>query len=319
MFGNGLGMAVNHHSFSLQTALETVWREGRSLTREHRNLVSICLGRLDSDSPPTGEDDLDTLQQVLSCCEYLSSIPAGPETHWLSERGRNFPPAIKRFIHEVAAFFHAEQGNIEPGFIDSLSAYIIRTKSHIATLNYDNLLYQPLIERRVLSGYRGSLIDGFTDSGFSSANLERLHPNRLGWYLHLHGSPLFYNNEHGVPMKLRQQALGLRGPQISDHIVLTHVRHKPSIISASVVLSTYWEYFEKALAESREIVLFGYSGLDKHLNDCISRYASGRSIRVVEWAGSGDPQARQNFWRLQLSSEIILEQRANILSYREWE
>ena len=55
----------------------------------------------------------------------------------------------------------------------------------------------------------------------------------------------------------------------SNHLVLTHVAHKASVIAASPVLSAYWTRLAEACQEAQAIVLVGYSGGDVHLNQLI--------------------------------------------------
>jgi hypothetical protein len=69
--------------------------------------------------------------------------------------------------------------------------FVSSTKSHVATLNYDKLLYEEFINAGICSGFSGQLVDGFTSSGFDSSNLVRLYGRNFGYYMHLHGSPLF--------------------------------------------------------------------------------------------------------------------------------
>ncbi|PFU24677.1 hypothetical protein COK69_26645, partial [Bacillus cereus] len=74
---------------------------------------------------------------------------------------------------------------------------------------------------------------------------------------------------------------------------LTHVKHKETVISASPLLSAYWDHLEKALIESTEVVLLGYSGFDKHLN-ALLRARAPAVVKVVEWEGAGVQQERND-------------------------
>jgi len=84
------------------------------------------------------------------------------------------------------------------GFENSVVDYVRETKSHVATLNYDKLLYQSLIENEILSGFDGTLVDGMLNRGFDEKALERRYGKDFGYYLHLHGSPLFYEHRGNV-------------------------------------------------------------------------------------------------------------------------
>lgn len=48
-------------------------------------------------------------------------------------------------------------------FVRPLIAFIQDTRSHVATLNYDALLYRPMISEEILRGYNGELVDGFQE------------------------------------------------------------------------------------------------------------------------------------------------------------
>jgi len=191
------------------------------------------------------------------------------------------------------------------------------TKSHVATLNYDPLLYDCFLTERILTGYSGDLVDGLTNSGYRTQNMYRRDANRLGWYLHLHGSPLFYDGANGQVRKLRRPQLA--GEVIdTTHLVLTHVRHKMPIIGASSILSDYWRFFGRALQESEEIVLLGYSGFDAHLNLAIARHSPELDIKVVEWVGSQPGGDRGDYWRDKFKKDVELVGLDNILDFTDW-
>jgi hypothetical protein len=139
--------------------------------------------------------------------------------------------------------------------------------------------------------------------------------NDFGYYLHLHGSPL-YIEDHGIIFK-QHQASAKEIP--TRHLVLAHVRHKPTIIDSSDILSAYWRFLNLALQESSTIFVFGYSGCDKHLNHVIKAQATGKNIHVIEWSGEGNTRIRKRFWQDELGSEnITLTQEDNVLEFSEW-
>jgi hypothetical protein len=193
---------------------------------------------------------------------------------------------------------------------------------HVATLNYDRLLYQSLIDARCLAGFGGDLVDGFLrSSGFSPANLEPRGGNDFGWYLHLHGTPLFIDDEKGNPVK---QPMPIAELTPTRHLVLTHVAHKPSVIDSSPVLSEYWRRLRQALKASRNLCLSGYSGEDAHLNDLIQG-ARAEHITVVEWSGAGTTgrqgatdSDRQAYWRQKTGKETSVVRLENILDFEDW-
>lgn len=313
IFGNGLGMALNPKLFSLETALEAVWNDSEHLSIEHKELILSAIEGTTKDTPPQEEEQLDQLQIAIISTEFLSKLEVDGQP-WLSEPAKNLPSAFKTYIHEVALYFHRTGEVLPDQFIQPLSDFIKETKSHVVTLNYDNLLYDALLSSKVLKGYSGTLIDGFHSDGFNNENLSRRPPERLGWYMHLHGSPLFIGNE-----KVMGVARDFLDPQEKSHIVLTHIKHKPSLIAASQILLSYWQRLEIALKESDEIVLFGYSGCDTHLNDKIKLSVPNKSIRMIEWQGAGKREDRKNFWKERLGTKNLeLLQLENILEFTAW-
>src|SRR5699024_11067187 len=100
-------------------------------------------------------------------------------------------------------------------------------------------------------------------------------------------------------------------------IVLTHFRHKIMVISSSKLLLTYWQLLTEAFDESEEIILFGYSGVDEHLNDLI-KAISKKPVKVVEWAGAGDQEDRNSHWSSALGRNVYLVQCDSILNFHDW-
>ncbi|MGN8154787.1 hypothetical protein ACTJK5_21125 [Agrobacterium sp. 22094] len=75
------------------------------------------------------------------------------------------------------------------------------------------------------------------------------------------------------------------------------------MIEASEILQRCWPFLRRAIDESAEIVLSGYSGNNTHLNQTIAEKRSSKSVRVVGWLGSGFKDVRQPFWDEQLGGE----------------
>ncbi|WAT13709.1 hypothetical protein [Xanthomonas fragariae] len=291
IFGNGLGMALDPEFYSLDSAIGWAWDGEGIFDEATRNLVRYCLVDAAAERPHS-EDDMDALQLVVSSCDFLASMRRGG-AHWLSDHGQQFPAAVRRFLYQTALHFHQGEKRLPLDFVDPLAAFLLDTKSHAATLNYDNLLYQRMIEKGVLEGYNGALVDGMWSCGFAPKNLERKHSKNFGYYMHLHGSPLFVDQD-GAIKKLAQGARGGDSDVVGSHIVLTHVKHKPNVIAASALLQSYWEHLERALLECDEVVLFGYSGCDLHLNELLERHARS-VVRVVEWEGAGTQDGKPLF------------------------
>ncbi|HFK9523309.1 TPA: hypothetical protein ACG0T3_001924 [Citrobacter farmeri] len=313
IFGNGLGMALDPVHFSLNRALTEIWNRPNFLTNVQKQLIERCLQR---QGPPEGEHELDTLHQAVIYCKALTQIGQG-YVHWLTEDGLNFPQITATYIHKVATTLHNYNGSLPQVFENALVEFVRATRSHIATLNYDKLLYNSFIDNQLVNGYDGYLVDGMVGHGFSSDALERRYGRRFGYYMHLHGSPLFTQRGQNV-IKLPRAQLTVETDESSEHIVLTHIKRKPSVIAASSVLSTYWDYLQFSLSESEEILLFGYSGLDTHLNMLIRPYLASKPLKVIEWNGAGEQEARETYWRNLMGHPVTVLRLDNITEFINW-
>lgn len=317
IFGNGLGMAIDHSHFSLTKALNTVWKDDSLWSSTvHRDLIENCIP---SNQCPVSEDDLDKLYLVSTSCDYLDEIPyTNTGEHWLSNYGHEFTNSVQEYIHTVSSYLFDSTNSLPASFKDPLIDFIKDTKSHVATLNYDKLLYEAFINAGICNGFNGQLIDGFLSSGFDKSNLVRKYGNRFGYYMHLHGSPLF-KDINNKTYKLNTSDISTENIFGSKHIVLTHIPHKPSVITASKVLSTYWNYLIFSLSEVDEIILFGYSGCDTHLNEILKIHANSKTKRIVEW--DGEPftdQQRQDFWNNKLGANVNLQRIPDITKFTSW-
>jgi hypothetical protein len=327
IFGNGLGMAIAPDAYNLTAAMSNVWAEDM-LSVEQKHLISSCLpvGR----DQPTSEEELATLQDTVSACEMLLSVRDTGAGHWLSEQGRQFPEAVRKFAFLVARrmylskySFGDQMGQrccLPDYFVNPLIAQIRDTQSHVATLNYDGLLSSALKACGVLGGDQAILFDGFVKTKFDRRNMFR-QKDFGGWYLHLHGGPLFADRGASSPYKLSDAAFNkspLERTNAGRHIVLTHFTHKPKIIEASEILSIYWEFLERSFEESSEIVIFGYSGNDLHLNRLISQMRGDKVVKVIDWLGSGSNKNRTKFWNEQFGDNVDLYLLEDVLTFSDW-
>lgn len=222
IFGNGLGMAIDKEFFDLKNTLKDVWDKSDNVKEAHKKLIRTALPEMLPDSYPVSEDMLDKLQVVIVAAEVLQDFEKD-DVAWLNEQSREMPTAFRRFIYEVAFHFQKSTHSLPLKFSKALSNFLKKTSSHIAVLNYDNLLYDALLQTKILNGYSGVLIDGFTNQkGFDPSNLVR-NRETLGWFMHLHGSPLFINNH-------KETGIGrdFLVPSSECHIVLTHVKQSHS-------------------------------------------------------------------------------------------
>lgn len=270
IFGNGLGMAIDPVGFRLETALEAAWNDGEALDAAAREAIVRCVPG-DGDKGPRGEDELGDLQRALDACDTLLKFDR-VGCKFLSGQGKSFPKAARRYIHRTAWHFaeRSEANRLPDDFTTALASFLKATHSHVATLNYDQLLYRAFSKHDLLGrGYEGPLVDGFLSGKFSATNLHR-HPHRtFGRYMHLHGSALFHASSPPEKMSLSDALARSRTALPTTHLVLTHFDHKRAVIDQSEVLRTYWDYLHRGIDESCRVVLFGYSGKDMHLNELL--------------------------------------------------
>lgn len=250
LFGNGIGRAANNDYFLLETGIRSAWEDQNVVDESTKESILACIpSNSDGSTPnyPTSEDQLAILHKAVSACNTLSLLEEQNEVErrWLSEHGKDFPRNVQKFISHVAKYFHdysAYDDDHYSEFVESLSNFIKERRTHLVTLNYDNLLYQPLVEEEILKGFtKGHLIDGFTDQkGFDRSNLVRFK-DWMGWYIHLHGSPLFLEKESKI-VKVKEANFDdsfTSHPYNKRHVVLSHTQDKPEIIASSHLLATY--------------------------------------------------------------------------------
>ncbi len=331
IFGNGLGRAICNEYFSLERVLKDAWESGDVLTERQKQLIQSCLPQdvLEEDEgAPTSERDLNDLHRVLSACDTIKifeeRIP-GDGGNWLNEQGLEFPAAIRRYLHNAACRFnYAAPGVLNLGdrtlpaqFQENLRNFIMKEGAHVVTLNYDDLLYECFSETDVFIQRR--LRDGFFNGSFDFGRHEQLiDASREGWFLHLHGSPLFINRA-GEPKKITRAELTDYIGNESSHLVLTSVQHKRAVIQSSEILRTYWEQLEKVVPKCKNVVLFGYGGEDIHINEQLRHLDGASKLRVVEFDDGADTETRTSFWKRVLDrDDLSVVRMPNILSFDMW-
>ena len=192
IFGNGLGLAINSDFFQLESAIENLWNSA-ILSDIEKQSITHCL-KNKSSRYPRGEEEMDLFYLVEICCNFLHQR-SDEEKIWLTSIGQNFSIIAKKFIYNVARSFIVNSPSLPQFFLNNLYNYIRSENTHIATLNYDSLLYGPFCRDKICYGYDGHLVDGVLNSGFDIENLQRKYDKIFNYYLHLHGSPLFINDD----------------------------------------------------------------------------------------------------------------------------
>ncbi|WP_052245524.1 hypothetical protein [Halocynthiibacter namhaensis] len=323
LFGNGLGRAIDNDFYPLERAMKAAWDDTTVLDTVQKNLICGCIEDelIEGDLVgPTEEEQLTDLQRVLTACDLVSEFEAKLNTGetWLTEHGKAFPKAIRRYFHDVASRFHDPEKQLPDDFANSLRDFVRSKRPHIATLNYDDLLYESFTETDIFNKHM--LRDGFFKK-FNFSLHEYHYSSNEGWFLHLHGSPLFINVQ-GTPCKVKRCNLAFHQGTDSNHLVLTNATSKPSVIQNSVVLKRYWEKFAEIISQGVDITLFGYGGGDLHLNDLISKSGDNVSLRIV-CRDSGDlPAELDTLWHGRFNGKdpkkINIIRNENILDFRDW-
>jgi hypothetical protein len=324
IFGNGLGRSLDNDFFHLPRALQAAWGDETVLDETQKDLIMRCLpaGVIDDAEAqaPSSEDELDKLQQTLAACDLINELETETQEGWLTAAGKSFPAAIRSYVHRAATEFHTGDHELPETFAQPLRTHIINNKSHVATLNYDKLLYSNFIGTPVFEGFN-CLVDGFMSGSFSTENLHRNNMAKTSYYMHLHGSPLFHDDHENTCRKAHVAEAEFLAGDRSGHIVLTNVKHKKNVITASPVLSAYWKMLRnRALKESNKITLFGYSGMDQHLNECVQYRVEKDEpcvVRIVERAEEGTDHDRQHYWN-NIFGECELVRLENILEFTDW-
>ncbi len=313
--GNGIGMAIDPVQFSLKQYLEDGWDR---LDNNTKKFVRNITGKEDG---PKTEDDL---RHVQRACLYLISI---------GDR-REIVNKIESYLAGVALQFFNANSNIilNTKLVKSLCIHLRQNKgSSVATLNYDKLLYGALDNENIFSKY--ILVDGFLKNG---NELPIFNPEscsdknkEAGWFMHLHGTPLYRGIDSGVVQKRSIQEIEAGTDTIESndtldafvrhHLVLTFSYFKKGVIDQSNVLKRYWDEFENRVKNSTAIYCLGYSGHDPHVNELIrnSLNENDKQVAVLEW-DFGQPdwysqEYRRLFWQSKFNyKNIVLHSVTNI-------
>lgn len=320
LIGNGLGRSIDDDYFSLSTGVKKAWE---NLNKKERNEIRSLLRS--SHELPSSEEEIQALHEILEPLEQL--ITRAPD-NWLSGTARQYPALLNRFITSVALSFfkfQVPEKHAYGSWLDHFTSFVRNESVHVATLNYDTLLYGHFIdpEVKICDGYNGRLIDGFWSDGFKPENLVRHDGKKhLGFYLHLHGSPLFCESGEQKLLKVQLVNPGV-DLNLKRHLILAHPIFKQALIAESKLLYSYFEKFWEGLLESSELVIFGYGGRDPHVNEVIKRWVhqvpGGRfsrpTIKVIERREDGSTKEREEYWRSRLFTGRKCNVRLEILQY----
>jgi len=321
LIGNGLGMACFPEIFSLETSMHDSYHDlDRDERVELRNIIA-------PKREPLSENDLRDLQRILW---YLDET--GADSHLLDISGKFLFGVVQRFF-DVNSDVIKDEGTKQE-FFTSLKEYIFdqEEKPHVVTLNYDKLLYGGFSGVGIFGdkerGLPPCLIDGFLGAPvtWQPKNCASNNQN-AGWYISLHGSPLFQTKGAGIEKlniagmenrKLREEEY----KNAINHLILTDPHFKEEMINKSEVLKFYWGKFKCILSECERLVVIGYAGKDPHVNELIRENQSDMDIVVVEWDFGGNTtwfkrDKRELYWKAKFGkNEIKYKHVPNILDIK---
>ncbi len=323
IFGNGLGRAFDNEFYSLTRALQVSWGENGPLSEEQRQLINGCLDdelvETEADAP-TSEEQLRDLQRVVDACDLITSFQgrADCQEGWLTQQGLEFPQAVRRYFHHAASQFHDLNKCLPTNFAKSFRNFVREHRPHIATLNYDDLLYEAYVGHDIAEGHL--LRDGFFGEFDFDRHKRLFKPKKEGWFLHLHGSPLFVTRE-GVDRKLTRAQLREYNGAEKTHLVLTHAKSKPSAIRSSTILNAYWQELDRILSKPTEVTLFGYGGMDLHLNRLLSETDDHVKVRIASRTPTKKRDARKG-WNKRIRGKDIPKENFifldNLMRFDQW-
>jgi hypothetical protein len=308
IIGNGLGMALDPNHFRLESGMAYAWN--RCARHTKKLLKNINKGNILS-----SETELIDIQKLLFSIRTLNTYAATYSfSNLLRKNGVKFYEDFNKYVLDVSHFFYDYNKDMPDQyklFINHLSQFIVENPVHIAVLNYDKLIYESLLNKGGIFGKMGEcrLLDGMHATGFKEENLVRTYYD-FGWYLHLHGSPLFYSDmaTQKILKDKRDEYCPNDRNKYRHHLVLTHSEFKLDIINQSLLLEIYWKYFCKALNESKSIVLFGYSGNDSHINQVIANQLRKRDVKlfIIEYCNEESEEKNRSKWKdkLDLTNEF---------------
>ncbi|WP_298907391.1 hypothetical protein [uncultured Aliiroseovarius sp.] len=323
IFGNGLGRSFDNDFYCLDRALKTSWGEEGPLSAQQRQLINSCLDDelIENEAEaPTSEEQLRDLQRVVDACDLIAVFQerTNYDEGWLTGEGVEFPRAVRRYFHHAASQFHDQNKYLPEVFANRFREFVREHRPHIATLNYDDLLYDAYVGYDIASDHL--LRDGFFKSFDFEKHQGYFNSQNEGWFLHLHGSPLFVTR-NGIDQKLTRADLGSYRGSEKTHLVLTHAKSKPGAIRSSPILSAYWKELDTILCEPTEVTLFGYGGMDLHLNNLLSNTDDHVVIRVASRMPEDEGKCIED-WRKRIRNKDIPNENfifvGSLMDFDQW-
>jgi len=329
LVGNGLGMDYKSEIFSLASAMSYAWD-----LIEDSDDIMLLQNILTLGTAPETEGQLRNLQRLYW---HLEGSKLNDENHILT--------LIDDFFVNIVKQFFSVNSNVikDCDLINSLVKYIACAGDdkpcHVATLNYDKLLYGSFTNvpaengNTVFGSYK--LIDGFFPDDnrliYNTKQCQKRNPS-AGWYLQLHGSPLFsantnHNDIEPVSQTIVKENIADKEEQflverkirnaMRDQIILTDPTFKTAMIEKNKLLSDYWCKFKTILSKTDKLCVIGYGGNDPHVNELVrNQCRSGNKtmrVYIVEWDhkdGSTNnnwfnKEKRKLFWKAKFGTCLL--------------
>lgn len=301
LVGNGINLATCENCFKLKEGMAYAWGK---IDKKLRDFI-----RAISQHKPDAEKQLRSIQDNIFTINKMRSI--NEKLHHLLKSElkeiKKFRADYNKYLTLIADYFFQQSIiSLDAGkyskLLDNLENFIREnhsenSRTHIATLNYDAALYLGLLRKDILrDSYDDThLSDGFSGKKhnikFKEENLYR--HNSYGWYMHLHGSPLFYAIEDSTYKDHIEDYIG--DDKNRNHIIACCPSQKYETIFQSEILRTYIDCFKRAITEAKNIILIGYSGNDVHINDMLSLFSTEGSKLIVI-----DHKNRREYWEKKL-------------------
>ena len=317
LIGNGINRAVCNESFKLEKGMEKAW--GKVTDDDLRTIIHDTL---ENEIPPKTEEQLEEIQAqiftIISIQKDLESLHKTIQKK-LELPIEKFKKNYFSYLFDMASYFYNLSFSSElkkekfQKFSTKFSEFIKNhNHAHVATLNYDCMLYGEFLDNDILrDDYNQTyLVDGFWKNGFQEEHLELKYGHNFGWYLHLHGSPLYYTDGNIIKKSQRNDELK-DNIEKRNHIILCSPKQKPELIKHSYLLREYFTFFKRAIQQSEHIIIIGYGGKDEHINKVIKEYANPQTnITIVERTqGESD-----EYWK-NIFPKSQIERHASILDF----
>ncbi len=325
LIGNGINCAaVDDDSFNLKTGMEYSWEQ----IQQNKDLVEL-IKDITGKSKPETEEQLKAIQENILAINSIKQAQAKlhPTLRGDFENAEIFKNDYSKYLLDVAKYFYnksldLQNNNKYKAFLNNLATFIKEnhsqnSRTNIATLNYDAGLYQGLLALGIMKEYYDTtcLVDGFWSQkkgGFKDSNLVRKesNTNNFGWYLHLHGSPIFYSDKDNIHKAKLEEV----DKFTAEHLILCSPSQKYETIMYSELLSEYLHYFKQAVVEAKNIIVIGYGGDDLHINDIISNFVQDNAkIIIIVGSKQGEALRYWQQWQPKFAVKNLYNELENVL------